>query len=124
MINVERVVNGRNSQPFIVYRKSGSWVAGRWVQTEEPIPLTGTITVAKEKDLQQVPEGDRVGGEIAVYCTKALYTTRAADDPITSTKPGTSDEVLWQGERYRLFTLSPYMDYGYYKGVGIRMASN
>ncbi|MCB2297794.1 hypothetical protein [Clostridium tagluense] len=120
MINVGRIINGRNSQPFIVYRKSGSWVSGRWIQTETSIPLTGTITIAKEKDLQQIPEGDRVGGEIAVYCTQALYVTRVANNP----KAGTSDEVLWQGDRYRLFSVRPLIDYGYYKGIGIRITSN
>ncbi|MBZ9633071.1 hypothetical protein [Clostridium sp. FP1] len=124
MINVGRIINGRNSQPFIVYRKSGSWVSGRWIQTETSIPLTGTITIAKEKDLQQIPEGDRVGGEIAVYCTQALYVTHAANNPLTSSNPGTSDEVLWQGARYKLFSVRPLIDYGYYKGIGIRMTSN
>lgn len=124
VINVGRIVCGRNAQPFIVYRKLGSWVSARWVETENEIPLTGTITIAKEKDLQQVPEADRIGGEIAIYTTQALYVTHAAKDPVTGVEAGTSDEVLWQGDRYRIFNSNPYTDYGYNKCIGIRIAGN
>lgn len=122
MIDVSRVVIGKNSQSFTVYRKTGSWVLGRWVDIEKSIPFSGTITIAKEKDLTQVPEGDRVGGEIAIYTIKALYVTHATKDPVTGVDAGTSDEVLWQGDRYRLFNSNPYSDYGYYKLIGVRTA--
>lgn len=124
MINVGRIVSGRNAQSFTVCRQSGSWQDEGWVQTENKIPFKGTITIAKGKDLAQIPEGDRTGGEIAVYSTQALYDTHAENDPITNAKPGTSDEVIWHKDRYRLFDVKPYVDYGYYKGIGIRMVGN
>lgn len=124
MINVGRIVVGRNAQPFTVYRKSGSWQDEGWVEAENPITVVGTITIAKEKDLQQVPEGDRIGGEIAIYTTQPLYVTHAVKDPITGAESGTSDEILWQGDRYKLFNANPYTDYGYNKCIGIRTAGN
>jgi len=121
MINVGRIVNGRNTQSFTVYRKSGAWASGRWPQTEATILLSGVISVAKEKDLIQVPEGDRTGGAIVIHTTQVLYITYAANGPANG---GTSDEVLWQGDRYRLLSVAPYVDYGYYKSIGVRMAGD
>jgi hypothetical protein len=119
MINISRVINDKRiTQTFTAYRKSGSWIAGRWVQNENPVQLVGVISIAKERDIQQVPEGDRVGGEIAIYSTQALFVTQAQSNT------GTSDEVMWQGDRYRLFSVKPYIDYGYYKAIGIRMTSD
>lgn len=113
MINVGRVLSSANfKQSFTVYRKSGSWVAGRFTQTESTITLTGTITVASSTDLEQLPEGDREKGTIAVYSTSQLLVTTSA---------GTSDEILWRGDRYRAIQLSPYADYGYYKCIAVKM---
>lgn len=124
MINVGRVVNSRNfAQPngFTVYRKNGDWVAGRWVESEVEIPLSGTVTVASEKDLTQVPEGDRVKGLMCFYSQKPIYTTRAENGAVQG---GTSDQIVWNGERYRVVAVAPWQDFGYYKAFGARMASD
>lgn len=122
MINVGRIVNSRNfAQPkgFTVYRQSGEWVAGRWVPADEAIiPMSGTITAANPNDLVQVPEGDRIVGMMCFYSQQPIYTTRAEDDA-----GGTSDEIVWNGERYRISTVVPWGDFGYYKAIGVRMVS-
>lgn len=113
MINVGDIVNSPEfAQTFTVYRKSGSWNAGRWDGTETTITITGVITVPSSTDLEQVPEGDRQKGAIAVYATQPLQVT---------TTSGTSDEILWRGNRYRASQLSPYADYGYYKVIAVKM---
>lgn len=114
MINVSRLLRSpRFVQSFTVYRKGGSFVEGEWVQTETAVPMFGVITAASAKDLLQVPEGDRVKGIMAFYSTRELIVTN---------ETGTSDEVVWNNERYRLFQLWPYKDYGFYKALGERMA--
>lgn len=89
-------------------------IGGRPRSTEKEILRSGVIAAATTKDLLQVPEGDRVKEIIAVYDTEELRV---------SNETGTSDEVLWHGERYRLFQL-PCKGYGYYKALAERMAGD
>jgi hypothetical protein len=118
MINVGRIVNSRNfAQPggFTVYRQTGDWVAGRWVPSpEKKILMQGTVTALNPNDLEQVPEGDRVTGMMNFYSQQPMYTTRAE---------GTSDQIEWQGDRYRIMSVQPWQDFGYFKATGVRMVS-
>ncbi|MFV3013563.1 hypothetical protein ACLD43_17580 [Clostridium botulinum] len=123
MIDVSRVLNDpRVSQSFIIFRKSGKWDKGRFVQEEVEINMSGVISIAKSKDIEMIPEGDRVGGELAIYSTQKIFTTRKGD--MSQQKDsGTSDELLWNEERYKIYSASPYSDYGYYKAIAMRKAS-
>ncbi|TGE35878.1 hypothetical protein E4K67_22440 [Desulfosporosinus fructosivorans] len=119
MINVGRVVNSRNlaqPKPFIVWRKAGDWVEGRFVQTENPIPMSGVVTAAGTEDIMQVPEGDRVSQIVVFHSTLPLYVTH---DDVEG--KGTSDEIEWHGQRYRLFQGKDWSDFGYYRMVGTSM---
>lgn len=119
MINVGRITLSRNfAQPagFIVYRITGDWVKGRFVAVAPiELKLQGTITVAAPKDLMQVPEGDRVTGLMCFFSMQEIFVTRTE---------GISDEILWQGERYRVSAVVPWQDFGYYKAFGVRMAGD
>jgi hypothetical protein len=116
MINVAEIIHDPDfCQSYTLYRKTNVLVGGRPVPSEKPIQRRGVIIAANTKDLLQVPEGDRVKGIIAVYDTEPLLVTN--DD-------GTSDEIVWHGERYRLFQLWPYEDYGYYKALGERIVGD
>lgn len=121
MINVSRVINDpRFSESFKVYRKSGEWIRGRFNQEEKEITMNGVITPAKPKEIEMIPEGDRVGGEISIHTTSKLYTTHALDKEDTE---GTSDEIEWHGERYKLYSLNDFSQFGYYSAIGIRLVS-
>ena len=68
-----------------------------------------------------LPEGDRIAGLMTFYTT--------ADNPIFVTRnlvddKGTSDELEWRGERYRVMQTFPYLDYGYIKAVAKRMSGD
>ena len=116
MINIAEIIQDPDfAQPFTVCRQTGAWSEGRFGQTEQQLPFRGIVIAANTKDLLQVPEGDRIKGIMAFYSTEPLLVTNAA---------GTSDQVIWRGERYRLFQLWPYVDYGYYKALGERMAGD
>ncbi|MFC3768365.1 hypothetical protein [Paenibacillus sp. GCM10012303] len=125
MINVGRVVNSRNfAQPggFTVFRQTGAWSGGRWVsQPEVAIIMQGTVTVATQEDLEQVPEGDRVTGMMSFYSQQMIYRTRSEDDQDPG---GTSDEIFWRGERYRVAAVLPWLDFGYCKAIGARMGGD
>ncbi|NOU95594.1 hypothetical protein GC093_20510 [Paenibacillus sp. LMG 31456] len=125
MINISRVVTSRNfAQPkgFTVYRTAGNWVRGRWlVDPEIILKLQGTITVANNNDLEQVPEGDRVTGLMCFYSPQPMYITRNNEE-LSAT--GISDEIVWKGHRYRIVSVAPWQDFGYYKALGVRMAGD
>ncbi|NHN33540.1 hypothetical protein [Paenibacillus agricola] len=119
MINVGRITLSRNfAQPkgFTVFRITGETVGGRFTPfPEAEIKMQGTITVASPKDLEQVPEGDRVTGSMCFYSTQQIHVTRPE---------GISDEIVWQGERYRVSAVVPWQDFGYFKAFGVRMAGD
>jgi len=116
MLNVSRILsNQKFNQSFTVHRKSGSWVAGRFAGTEQAVTLDGVIIPASAKEIEQLPEGDRVTGIMIFYATQEIFTTHKSDTP------GTSDEIEWRGARYRIFNVNQYSDYGYYKAYGVYM---
>ena len=116
-VNLARVVHSpRMSQKITILRRTGSWVAGTWVQSDKPetVIMRGIVTMASAKDLQQVPEGDRVTGSIKILTTDRIYITDDASGNIT-------DMVFWRGARYRVVTVTPDIDYGFYRSIGTRL---
>ncbi|MFC8686321.1 hypothetical protein [Brevibacillus porteri] len=116
MLNVSEVITDPDfAQTFIVHRKSNEWIAGRPEETETIITMMGVITVADAKTLEQLPEGDRATGMMSFYATVSINTTN---------EEGTSDQIEWCGDRYRVKKVFPYGDYGYWKAVAERMAGD
>lgn len=114
-VNLARVVHSpRMSQKITILRRGGSWQYGTWVQDENPTELSmrGIVTMAKAKDLEMVPEGDRLTGAIKILTTERIYIT--SDGEIT-------DMVFWRGARYRIVTVTPDIDYGFYRSIGSRL---
>ena len=122
MINLKRVALSPNfRQPFIIHRKVGEWQSGRFVQTElDPITVMGVVTNANPKELIQIPEGDRVAGMMVFYCPKELYITHNYQYEDTNAS-GTSDELEWKGDRYKILTTFDYGYQGFYKAFAVYM---
>jgi hypothetical protein len=115
-INVAEIIHDPDfCQQYTLYRKTTAHVGGRPQTTEQEYRRNGVITTATTKDLLQVPEGDRAKGIIAVYDAEELRLTN---------ETGTADEVVWHDERYRLFQMWPYTDYGYYKALAERIVGD
>ncbi len=117
MLDVSEVILDPDfAQEYPIWRRPGAWVGGRWVPgTEYRVRAYGTVTVATTRDLEQVPEGDRVKGMMCFYSDREIFTTR---------EEGTSDEPEWRGERYRIVQVAPWGDFGYWKAIGARMAGD
>ena len=116
-VNLSRVVHSpRMSQKITILRRTGEWEFGTWVQSDQPETLTmrGIVTMASAKDLQQVPEGDRMTGSIKILTTERIYITDGPAENIT-------DMVLWRGARYRIVTVTPDVDYGFWRSIGSRL---
>lgn len=126
MINVAHaVLDPRFAQTFKVFRKTGEWLKGRFVESEKEMSMVGVITPSKPKEIEMIPEGDRVGGEITIHTTTKLYTTHAIQDEESENDfEGTSDQIECQGERYKLYQVNDYSQYGYYSAIGMRLVSN
>lgn len=116
MINVSDILLDPDFlQSFTINRSTGSWVLGGFQSTVSQVQASGVVDVASSRDLAQVPEGDRVTGSMAFYSTQPLYLTRNGQTT------GLSDTITWQGDKYRLVQIFPYVDYGYYMAIGVRM---
>ena|SRR6185312_15402673 len=122
MIQIGSVVDDpafAQPRPFIVHRSTGYFGLGGWQNTVSDIEMTGTIQPASAKDLQQVPQGDRVTGIIAIWSQQQIYTTHDTNSVET---PGVSDIIEWQGDKYRVQSSVPWVDAGYWKVIAVRMS--
>jgi hypothetical protein len=123
MINVSFLISDPAfAQTIKVYRKTGDWAPnGEFVITENELSMTGVISIANAEQIEFIPEGDRIGGEIAIHTLEALYNSRNATE---TEQAGVSDEILWHGDRYKIYQVNEYSDYGYYFAIGQRKASD
>lgn len=118
MINVQEIIDDPEfGQYFVIFRHDGSWNQGIWVVNAVPLQIEcfGPVIAANEKEIVQVPEGDRIHGVMVFYTPRhiPLFTSHA--------DPGTSDEILWGGQMHKIHQVNLYERYGYYKGVATRL---
>ena len=120
MIDVSEIIGDPDfAQDYTVTRSSGQFGAGGWIEnTPQSIPMSGVITVARQKELSQMPEGDRVTGAMLFYSTQQLFITH------NDSSAGTSDVITWQGYDYKIVHVWPYVDYGYWKAYGVRKSGD
>jgi hypothetical protein len=117
VIDVSEIITDPDfCQEFTVYRSTGSFIKGVWTEsTPIKIKMMGVVLVMNAKELNMVPEGDRIAGAMTFYSTEQIYTTRTGDEQ------GTSDKILWRGEYYKVFNVYPWIDYGYFEASGTRI---
>ena len=105
------------AEQFQIVRSRGGFVAGGWSDQLTTIAAYGVVSVASEKDLEMVPEGDRVRESRVFHSTQAMYVTNADNQ-------GTSDFLVWQGVKYRVYSVADYSNRGYYRAIACRMQGN
>ena len=89
-VNVKRViVSPKFRQVYTVTRTKGHYEKGKFI-LDEPIKfdISGVITVATAKEVNMIPEGDR---------------------------------IEWQNNKYKIMQVNPWIDYGYYQAIAVRM---
>ena len=119
---VDRILSDpRFATTFIVYRKTGAFVAGRFIETEEPLAFKGVAQPAGTKDIIQVPEGDRTSEIVTFLSREEMFVTHASNGDNAA---GTSDEIMWHEIRYRIFQVKNWKDYGYFRAIGISMGGD
>lgn len=120
VISMEEIIDDPDlAQSYIIYQSEGSFQNGRWVEGPlTQIAACGTITVASEKDIEMVPEGDRLKGAMVFFNKGPIYTTR------TEPSAGLSDKMFWNGDWYKVVQVAPYGDYGFYKAIAVRLSGS
>ena len=123
MINLSRVVHSPLlSQPVTFIRTSGRWVQGQFQKDQgETVRLRGIVTVAKPDDLNQVPEADRQGGGMKVLTTARIYETGSLDTAPAADGLNFADVLVWRGQRYKVVSVAPDADYGFYRSICTRL---
>jgi hypothetical protein len=120
LIDVSEVITDPDfCQDFTVYRRSGGrFQSGGFVPGDEAeVPMSGVVIPLSSKELELIPEAERVKGTMGFWTTSEnpIYVTRN----LTSDKD-ISDVALWNGERYKILSVDPYSDYGFYHAIGVR----
>ena len=115
----ELILDSDFCQPYIGYRTSGSFVDGVFVGSESIVNFVGPIIAANVKDVNMVPEGDRVVGMMVFYTqtNNPFHVSQSSPD-----YEGISDYLVWNNERYKILSAYPYNDYGYLKCVASRIS--
>ena len=114
----EVVIDSDLSETFTICRTTGTFSAGGWVADPAIyLPAQGIVTVATQKQLEMVPEGDRVSGAMAFYSGDRIYLTNAPLGLI-------SDQLTWNGEQWRVVGVSPWQSFGFTTAIAVRMAGN
>lgn len=114
-IDLSDVVSSNDfAEPFTIRRSSGSFVAGGWSQTTTDIAALGVVSIARDKDLDSLPEGDKVKEAIVVHSTQEMMLTNLANSR-------TSDLLIWMGQSYRVLSVANYSNRGYYKAIAERI---
>ena len=75
-------------QPYTIWRSTDQWVLGGVQSTTTPIQAFGPVQQASMKEIQMLPEADRVEGVRSFWWTQPLYPTRG-----TAPVPSTHGEV-------------------------------
>jgi hypothetical protein len=119
MIDVSEVVLDPDmAQAFSILRDgSGAFVSGVWTPAAPTtIPAYGPIRPASDRDLEMIPEGDRVKEVKTFWCSQPIFAMRA-----TAGVGSSSDILTWRGLYYRVMGVAQSQDYGFYRAVAVRM---
>ena len=117
MLNLSKAIkNRRINQTITVARSTGQFVIGGW-EENSPINVTmkAVVSVVNAKELQQLPEGDRVIGAMVFHTVQELFVTH------NDSSKGTSDKIQWRGDWFKILNVKKYADYGFYTAIGVRI---
>jgi hypothetical protein len=118
MIEVTDVCNAPElAQDYTIQRSAGSWVDGVWQSATTDVAGFGVISVAKPKDLQMIPEGDKITSAMVFHSELPIYTTHENGDG----QGGSSDILIWRGNRFRVIQVAEYVDYGFFRAIATRL---
>jgi hypothetical protein len=114
---LDAVNNPDIAEPFQIQRNPGIFAAGGWQAGQNVlIQAYGVVSVANARQLEMIPEADRVHGARVFHSSTPMYVT-SEDNGITA------DVLIYNGVSYRAMSMGNYANRdGYYEAVAVRMA--
>lgn len=113
MLNLSSVlVSPAFNQTFNINRTTTSFVVGGVSTTTTTIQANGVV-IPDPADLDQMAGGDRVTGAIKIYTSTQIYETNPSD---------LSDTISWNGQTYRVSSVSDFSLQGFWKAKAVRIA--
>jgi hypothetical protein len=115
VIDVSEVLSDADvSSAFIINRTTGQFGPGGWQTNQtQQINAFGAVRNTSGKELDMVPEGDRVNEMITFRSATQMYETNYAGS-------ATSDVLTWLGDNYRVYVVKNYSEQGYYLAIAAR----
>jgi len=99
---------------FTVERTPGTFGSGGWVPgVSVQVPAYGVVTPSTDKELRQVPEGDRPTEAMTFTTVTELFARETGQQ-------GAADVLVWRTERYRVVSVARYPNFGYYRAIATR----
>jgi hypothetical protein len=112
----DTISNPDIAEPWTIIRNPGQFAAGGWqVQQTLNISAYGTVSVASPRELEMIPEADRVHANRVFKTTQPMYVTDANQSL-------TSDVIYWKGIKYRVLRVFEYPQRGWWGAVAARMS--
>jgi len=87
-------------KPFVILRASSQWTQNGLVTTTVSIPQVGPVQRASAKEVQMLPEADRVESVMAFWCLIPVLTVRGKD-PATAVQ-GVQPQGVFPGYVYTI----------------------
>jgi hypothetical protein len=112
----DAVANPDLSENFTILRNPGTYGQGGW-QTSPQIQIQayGTVGRASNKQMEIIPEADRVS-EIRLFHSSTPMLVTSEDKAIVA------DILVWRGIQYRVLATIPQPQRGYHAALAARMA--
>ncbi len=155
MINVKELITDPDfAQNFTIERHSqGTFVDGLYSSMVTTINVYGIVQPYQPKTVEYTPNGDQITGDIKIWLTTEIYTTRdvpmptptptptptiepsdlvglLSDEPTPSPSPtpeprnsGISDIIVYKDERYKVTYVKDWKFHGYFSAVAKRMSA-
>jgi hypothetical protein len=110
-------------KPFTILRSTGQFVFGGFQSSTVSISAYGPVQRATDREIQMLPEADRVSGIMAFWWTQPIYGTRGAA-PLPSTH-GEVPAGAIPGTNYTLSAAPPGEGVTLFKnGVALSLGSD
>lgn len=109
MIDVSELMDDPDfSAPYTVIRRTGAWDAGRYQVQEKMLAYYGPVQPPSSRELELLPEGERAGGVMCFWSKLPIYLSAGPEG-----ESAVSDEILWQGRRYKVIQLNDWSHGGW-----------
>lgn len=121
MIDVTEILQDPDfADNYTVIRTECQWIDGRF-ETKDVMYMEYFYPVhpATEKELEQVPEGDRTKETKVFFCVspKKLYITQTNNN--VSDEGYISDKINYNGKEYKIVKIKDWNSHGWSKGFGV-----